>query len=263
MKNKLTLVLLCAISLTISCKKPLREEPYPCPPLIMLTKVTGTSRLDGDGSLKTVNMVFSYNQSNLLVKIKDGKKGIDISYTDVAYLTNVLYSDSSAAVAKRRLLEVLVLRPFNQPLKEQESIYEGDQLVSKSILDYTYTDELVTKVERTRNNQLVSEQRYTYKNGNMITHDDGAGKIYKYEYGVNRNPFNDIALKFRPGTMDFTSINEPTAVEEIQNGSTKKITNTYTYNTEGYPLTLKSIDSNGVLVVDYKFEYGTFPVGCY
>ena len=256
-------MLLCATVLNLSCKKIQLAEPTSCPPLIMLTKVTGTSKLDGDGTVKTVNMVFSYNQSNLLVKIKDGKKGIDIRYADGAYLVSVQYSDSSASVTKRRLLEPIVVKPFSQPLQEQESIFEGDQLVSTSILNYTYTDELVTKIERTQNNQTLSEQRFSYKNGNIVTYNDGAGKVYNYKYGFNRNPFSNIVLMFRLGTLDFTSVNEPVAVEEIQNGSIKKLTNIYTYNKAGFPLTLKSVDSNGAIVVDYKFEYGEFPVGCY
>lgn len=73
MKIKLTLLVLSALLFNLSCKKPVvYDNVGPCLPITFLSKVTGTNRLGVDGSLKPVNMIFSYDSTHRIARIQDG-----------------------------------------------------------------------------------------------------------------------------------------------------------------------------------------------
>ncbi len=253
MKNKLSLLLFSALFLILSCgKNTPTEDPESCPPIILLSKVSGTTNVD-----------FTYVDSRHLEKIKDGQRTTEIFYTDYTYVFKLQHLDNSTTTTKRKVLEVYTIMDDLKPGDELESDYEGNQLVFQSRNTYAYTDESITKTQTRLDDNSVTIQKYTLKNGNIASFDNGRGTIYTYKYDDKRNPFANRYLKYRMGSIDFFSANSVVEVEENQDGIRKIIKNTYTYNQDGYPLTLKSVNSEGTAVADYKFEYNTLPGGCY
>ncbi|MES2454191.1 MAG: hypothetical protein V4594_01565 [Bacteroidota bacterium] len=264
MRYKLTLSLLSALFFILSCSKTNDADDNnvgPCLPLTLLTRVSGTTTLGDTGGSRTVDMIFSYDEGNHLIRIKDGQKTAKFTYySGPGYL--VEYLDSTTSVIKKQVLQLQEFAPFEKPLKVLESHYEGDQLVFQSTNKYTYVNDLISNVQRTSGNTVVIQQ-YTFKNGNIATFDNGSGTIYSYKYDNKRNPFADRFLKFNMGPIDFASENSPTEIEENVNGVKKISIRVYTYNQNGYPTRVRSVSSDGTVILDYKFEYGIFPVGCY
>lgn len=265
MKIKLTLLLLCTLFLNLYCKKQVFDDNrVPCPPITFLSKVTGTNRLAGDGSLRSVNMTFVYdsNYDNRLVGIKDGLRSMDLVYHEWS-IFKILYSDSTTAVASRKVITLGSISQNSAPIAEFESIYQGDKLITQSTVNYTYTNGFATEVQRTSANNPTLVEKYTYQGSNISSYDNGKGTIYRYKYDRKPNPFAYKFLQFRMGDIDFTSVNSVIEVEVKENGVSKVSRTVYTYNPEGYPLTMKTTDSQGAITVDYKFEYGSYQGGCY
>ena len=263
MKIKLTLLVLVALFLNLSCK----EETFdlnggPCPSITFLARVSGTTSLGGDGSFRKVNMIFSNDSSNRLVRIKDGLKSMELTYHEWI-VSKLQYSDSTTTVPYRRIINLLGIGQNSVPELEVESIYKGDQLVSESRVEYTYTNEFATEVKRTSPGSPTIIEKYTYQGVNLASYDNGKGTIYSYKYDRKPNPFAYKFLRFRMGDIDFTSANSVIEVEVKENGVSKVSKTVYTYNPEGYPLTMKTTDSQGAVTVDYKFEYGSYQPGCY
>jgi hypothetical protein len=104
MKPKLTLLLFSAAMLILSCKKNDSDsDGDTCPPLIMITKVSGVTNLDGNG-MKAVNMVFTYGAGNSLVKIKDGQKTTKFTYDkDYRFIFEVEHADSAVSPVQRQI----------------------------------------------------------------------------------------------------------------------------------------------------------------
>jgi hypothetical protein len=157
----------------------------------------------------------------------------------------------------------LAIESTFRPSAEEESIYEGDKLVSKSRIKYSYVGDNNTEITYTSSTGATLVERYTFKDRNISSFDNGRGTIYTYKYGNKINPFANWLLMYRMGPTDFFSANEVLEIEENTNGLRKISRNTYTYNKEGYPITLKTINSSGITTQDVKFEYGSFSYGCY
>ena len=105
MKIPFTLLLLSILLVASSCNKnPIsKEDPDDCPPPFpLVTKITGTTSLGGDGSIKAVNVIFTYDTSVRLVNITDGQKKLDILY-DNRIAHQFQYADSTNADATRKL----------------------------------------------------------------------------------------------------------------------------------------------------------------
>jgi hypothetical protein len=265
MKIKLSLLVVCALFLNLSCKKQVFDvNTGPCLPITFLSKVSGTTSLGGDGSLRSVNMTFVYdtNNHNRLLKIKDGQKSIELDYHNWI-ISKLQYSDSTTSVPDRRVITLLGVTLNSSPVAEIESIYQGDKLVSESRAEYIYNNEFATEVQRTFANNTKVVEKYTYQGGNIATYDNGKGITYSYKYDRKPNPFAYKYLQFRMGDIDFTSANSVIEVEVKENGVAKVSRTIYTYNPKGYPLTMKTTDSQGAVTVDYKFEYGSYQPGCY
>ena len=255
MKNKLPLLLFSALVLILSCgKNTPTEDPESCPPIILLSKISGTTNLD-----------FTYVDRTRLVKIKDGEKSTEVFYTEGSfdYTFKFQYLDNTGTTAKGKVVDVRSMMNDFKPGEEIESNYEGNQLKFQSKISYTYTEESITRTQTRLDDNSVIIQKYTLKNNNIASLDNGSGIIYTYKYDDKRNPLANRILKYRMGSIDFFSANSVVEVEENQNGMRKIIKNTYTYNQDGYPLTMKSVNNEGTIVADYKFEYSILPGGCY
>jgi hypothetical protein len=262
MKPKLTLLLFSAAMLILSCKKNDSDsDGDTCPPLIMITKVSGVTNLDGNG-MKAVNMVFTYGAGNSLVKIKDGQKTTKFTYDkDYRFIFEVEHADSAVSPVQRQIFKALSVTDTG-PLRVFEYHYAGNELIFESANNYTYTAGFVSEVQRTSGNGVVT-QKYTFINDNMVAFDNGTGTVYRYKYNDKRNPFVNRFTRYQTGPVDFSSANLVTDIEEETNGSKKTSKIVYTYNQDGYPLTVKSVNNEGAVTLDLKFEYDEFMRGCY
>jgi hypothetical protein len=260
MKNKLPLLAMLIFSVLLSCKKNDNSEDLEKhQPITLITKVSGQTSLGGNGALRSINKEFFYDSSHMLVKIKDGKQTINISNSNHgAYI--IEYSDSTGSLITRRMSNALVVINDFYPSETEELYYEGDKLISQAKNKYSYANNFVTEVQTTAGSIVQQVKKYTYANNNVASFDDGKGNIYNYKYNDKPNPYANRFLKhLTGGDIDFTSAN---LVTEIAYGQTV-IKLVYTYNEQGYPLTVKSADANGGIIIDYKFEYDTFSGGYY
>jgi hypothetical protein len=263
MKNKISLLSLLVVSLLFSCKKNnnVVDTRYP---LTLLTKVTGQTNITADGALKTVNEQFYYDSSNMLVKIKDGKKTIHIAYNHFGP-NEIRYVDSTGSVITRRISNsrIVTSNPYPAPSETEEIYYEEDKLISQFIVKYSYTNGLLTEIKTTVGDVVQQIKKYNYTGKNLASFDDGKGNLYSYKYNDKLNPYANVYLRHLTGEIDFISPNLANEIEYGPTGSKTVIKIIYTYNEEGYPLTAKATDANGNKVIDYKFEYRKVTEGYY
>ncbi|WP_276090386.1 hypothetical protein [Pedobacter sp. JY14-1] len=260
MKYKLTLLFAAAIFILSCSKKDPDENMNPCSPLILVTKVSGMKH-ESNGSVSPVNMIFSYEYGRP-IQITDGLKTTKFFYdSSINSVYKVEHTDSAASPVKRTLFQALNISDAG-PIQVNEFHYEGNQLTFESVNDYTYTDGLVSKLQKTSDN-IVLTQKYTWKDGNMITFDNGKGTVYRYKYNDKLNPFVNRFTRYQTGPVDFTSANLVTEIEEVTDGVSKISTMTYTYNPDGYPLTARSVNQEGTVTLYLTFEYQEFKSPCY
>ncbi|RZK65175.1 MAG: hypothetical protein EOO85_28685 [Pedobacter sp.] len=262
MKLKLALLMLIALLFNLSCKKYVYESSAgPCPPITYLAKVSGTNSSNGNGSIRSVNMNFIYDNYNHLIGIKDGLKSLELTYHD--WLVRTLkYLDSTTTVPNRKVITLRDMSTF-LPIVDIDSLFQGNKFITETQVAYSYTNGFATEIKRISSNNATVIEKYTYQSGNIATYDNGKGAIYNYKYDRKQNPFAFKYLQFRMGDIDFTSVNSVIEVEVKENGVSKVSRSIYTYNSEGYPLTMKTTDSQGEVIIDYKFEYGLYRPGCY
>jgi YD repeat-containing protein len=213
MKNKLPLLLFSALFFILSCgKNTPTEDPESCPPIILLSKISGTNNLD-----------FTYVDKISLVKINDGEKSTEVFYTEGGfdYTFKFQYLDNTTPTAKGKVVDVRSMMNDYKPGEEIESNYEANQLMFQSKISYTYTEESVTRTQTRLDDNSVIIQKYTLKNNNIASFDNGSGTIYTYKYDDKRNPLVNRILKYRMGSIDFFLANSVVEVEENQNGIRK------------------------------------------
>jgi hypothetical protein len=252
MNRKLTLSLLMIILLLQACKKksvPGKEKEKPTP-IRLLTRVWGTDHYNQSGTIER-NTVYTYDEQNRLVKkVEDGTKVTNYTYKD-GVLTEVEYLFGGASTLKtvsKYLYE-------NGRVKGSTEIFytSSDVIQNESATTFIYTDGKVTSIESVSNGKPNGIRTYTYAGENIATYKGTNNYLYTYKYDDKKNPYWNKELKAVLRSADNFYMNN--AVEIMtEPGYNIKIIDKYiyTYDNEGYPLTMQTPDGKATV---RTFEY--------
>jgi YD repeat-containing protein len=245
--------ILTALTFT-SCKKD-KSDPGPGSgndETQLLKKVTETENgvttvhtLTYDANKRLVSVIsndnvekvfFTYDAAGNLTKVDQTEEEFHNIYT-YAYTNNVPVSGTFKSWHKEPGMQ--------------------DQLIEEDLLTYTVANNQVTKLhlEMTMGGGEV-DFNFTYNNGNLTKVEASDANLYKavFTYGTKKSAFPQVTkyiLDQAGFSLQFGSKHEilTTSYDFPGNTLDKTITNTYTYNSKGYPATATDGESN------LTFEY--------
>ena len=225
---------------------------------------------DGVQTGTTQVTTFTY-EGNFVTKIKREGAGGDnyekkISYENgkVSTVVEKYVRDSHAYTLKysyigNQLINVLETIPTN--LSINGSIQSGTFCKESQ---YNYNGNIVTKIkisyEKDKDGKVVNGSTftgttttYTFSNENIVKDDNGED-IDEYKYDTQHNPLRygnlDPEALFYPQRSKNNLLESSTT----RNGTKTTFSYKYTYNKEGYPLTVKHYENNQ-LVGTTEYEY--------
>lgn len=239
------LLLLFAAILLNACKKDKqseKEEEKPVP-VRLLTRYWGSVNYVGGSGLREQNTIFTYDDQNRLIQMKNGLQITDYTYKDdLLTKINLAYGNGFISVSEISYTE-------GKPKSSKETLFSAPGVIrSETVNNHIYTDGFLTEIQIFSNGALKGTTKYTYENNNVSSSDNGSGVVNTYKYDNKKNPYLNNYMKYLMLYPDFTSINN--MVENTKTAQ-KYI---YTYDEEGYPLTQKSPEGT-TPIYDLHFEY--------
>ncbi|MGZ5281419.1 MAG: hypothetical protein ACXWDO_09415 [Bacteroidia bacterium] len=256
--------LIAASTIVSSCKKDDPEPPTPTEPKCYIK----STKEDGKNQSQYV-----YNANNKVEKINNyGQDGTTIEeYTQITYDGNGRATRLDDYVeTEMNSYTTIEYNSSNLPTKAR--IYSRDSLGGLSeVAQLTNVYNSSNQVTRS-NIYFVSNgtpvlflyQEYTYSSGNVVTEKSyfadefGNGEltsISDYQYDSKKNPYLllNIPVLFSGAALSTNNVTSATYKDE--NGTvTESETYAYTYNGNGYPLTVVTTPSNGTpstLAIEY------------
>jgi len=254
MKKILTLAMIAAVFTLGACKKKkIEKEPEKPAPVRLLTRVWGQDSFSGPGSgTSEKNSVYTYDVQNRLIKISEvGSETTEITYKD-DLITQVEhhFSSSTAFSISKYTYE------NGKPKSSSETLYREPGVIrGESSTNFIYTDGKITAVESISEGKVTGIKKFTYSGDNIDTYTKDNGYVLSYKYDDKKNPYFNKELKLLMRSTDHFSANNATEVVTVPFPNVK-ITDSYvfTYDAEGYPITMKSPDGKSVV---RNFEYTT------
>ncbi|HEX2608743.1 MAG TPA: hypothetical protein VHK91_15275 [Flavisolibacter sp.] len=246
---------LAALTFT-SCKKDDDKNPggggsVP-PPSKLLKKVTQVE----DGVTTIYTLTYDANKRLTAYKSNDNTEQVLFTYDNDGNITKVEQQDAEFKNIYTYSYTAGV--PVTGTLKSwQKHAGEPDELIEDDILTYTVANQQVTNIHL--NMTMDGEEadfKMSYTNGNLSKVEIPGSDLYTatFVYGTRRSPFPQLSkyvLDQAGFSLQFSAKNELlSATYDFPNTTLDKtITNTYTYDADGYALT--SNDGETQL----KFEY--------
>lgn len=249
MKKQFFTLLLATATVFTACK----NDDVP----VIKTKVL--SKLISTEDDETTTHTFNYDVNKRLTSFgtADNEEKTSFTYDAGGNMTKVENIEGE----DKQVFEVAYANgiPTTGSLKS----YDGNQLESTINFEYTVADGKVTEIIQKIQTQQIAKSTITYQNGNVTkieTVSTGAGIFTRtYTYGTKKSMFTNPAVKYviDPAgiTANFMAKNE-VLTENMDSPGTEfdiNSTSTYTYDTQGYPLTANV--TSGDEVVTIKFEY--------
>jgi hypothetical protein len=250
MKKTLTLLLLSAVILLNACKKgkqPEKEKEKPVP-VKLITKYWGTVNNVGGSGLSEQNTIFTYDNQNRLINMKNGTTITDYLYKDdLVVKINVVIGNGFSMASE-------ISYQDGKPKSSKETLFSAPEVIkSETVNTYIYTDGFLTEIQIFSKGILKGTRKYSYQGNNISRYDDERGNVYTYKYDDKKNPYINKYLKYLMLYPDFTSVNNK--IEAVFNGNAKSAQKfIYTYDDEGYPLTEKSPEGS-TPISDLHFDY--------
>ncbi len=261
MKKQLFVLFVAALSALGSCKEDDNNDPDPNPGKgKVLSKVTRTDKTPGGDSTSISNLTF--DNSNRLTSMKINNN---------AEVTNFTY-DASGNLNKMEHIEgndktiFQITYQNNVPKTGSFITYENNVGQDTLNLIYTVSNGVVTQILQKAGIVEYAKSTITYADNNVskvkteLTGLPDMTTTLFYTYGSKKNPFASPAFKYIIDpyglSVMFNAKNEITGHKYDGPGTIldfETIT-TYTYDSNGYPLTATEKEGNTVTAT-VKFDY--------
>jgi hypothetical protein len=240
--NKHFAIFLICIAFTLSgCKKDKQKEPDEQEAKVkLLSKVTEISN-----GLTRVS-AYIYDDKNRIISIK----------TDNTQETKYSYKGEEIAAIELRSDNISNNSVFTysggKPVKIVRKSYDGGTLLKESTLSFAYSGELITDINTSENGVIAQKRRIKYKDSNIIETESESNVIIKVvnTYGNKFSQFKDSRQKYYTGVEFFDSFSVNDLLKAIiiyPDGSTLTSTHTYTYDGDGYPITLSTVNIHSAI----------------
>lgn len=136
-----------------------------------------------------------------------------------------------------------------KPAKIVRKSYDGGALQKESALSFAYSGELITDINISENGIIAQKRKIKYKDNNIIETESESNVIIKVvnTYGNKFSRFKDIRQKYYTGVEFFDSFSVNDLLKDViiyPDGSTLTSIHTYTYDSDGYPITLSTVNTH-------------------
>lgn len=239
--SKYSAVLLICIAFTLSgCKKDKQKVSDEQEVTVkLLSKVTEIS--NGTTRVST----YTYDDKNRIVSIKTGN----------TQETKYSYKGEEIAAIELRNDNISSNSVFTysggKPVKIVRKSYDGGTLQKESTYSFAYSGELITDINISENGIIAQKRKIKYQDNNIIETESESNVIIKVvnTYGNKFSRFKDTRQKYYTGVEFFDSFSVNDLLKAViiyPDGSTLTSTHTYTYDIDGYPVTLSTVNIHSV-----------------
>jgi hypothetical protein len=231
MNKYFAILLICLAFALPGCKKDKPKAPDEQGIQVkLLSKVTEIA--NGVTSMST----YTYDDKNRITSIKTGSTQ-EIKYS---------YNGAEIAAIEVRSGNISSNSVFSnsggKPVKIVGKSYDGGVLIKEVSFSFAYSGELITNINITENGIIGQKTKIKYQDNNIIETESESSVIIKSvnTYGSKFSRFKDSRQKYYTGVEFFDSFSVSDLLKTViiyPDGNTLTSTYTYTYDSEGYPIT--------------------------
>jgi len=255
MKKQLTLLIVAASLLLVTCKKKSGSDEPEQTPVKLLSRIIEVS---GFPTPTTKFRIYTYDEKKRISTISWAGK----EFTTYTYHGDELFSIETKFGNNKNVSEFSYAD--GKPKQIVRKFYTDGELKGGSILGNIYTGDKITEVHLNESGTVAQKRFYRYSGENIVGYDSQTDIFTTKEstFGTKKNMYFNSRLKYINAAENFDrySANDLlTSVIKYPNGAEGRQKNTYTYDDDGFPVTLlteytlESGESAGTY--RYTFEY--------
>jgi major membrane immunogen (membrane-anchored lipoprotein) len=258
MKKQLTLLIVAASLLLVTCKKKSGSDEPEVKPVKLLSRIIEVS---GFPTPTTMFTIYTYDDKKRISTIKIGGT-TTLTYS---YHGDDLFSIETKVDDKKYVAEVTYEN--GRPVSVAYKFYEGGDLKTQRKKGFIYTGDMITESHVNESGTVMQKIFNRYSGGNVVGYDSQTGDLITQDltYGTKKSIYYNSRLKYNisiEGFDRFSANDLLSSVRKYDNGEELHQKNTYTYDDDGFPVTLlteytlKSGPSGGTF--RYTYEYKTY-----
>ena len=250
--SKTCYILSFCLLLFLGCKKATEPSPEPYTPKKLLSRI-----IQVDNDSKTTFKTFEYDDKQRLKSINNGTTLDEYRYEGNNLVSTTFWTGLTKS-------EYTITYRDGKPDKAVRKVYELGKLISESTNGYIYANgNDPSEIHSTEAGIVRATMKLQYSANHNITRQEQQANIliiYENTYDTKPNIFTNSMLGFYfPGeNYDRLSGNNLIKSKIIYtDGTYLEITNTYTYDDDGFPFTrvYKAQHSSGGAPTTYKYTY--------
>ena len=253
--NLFLAVSLCSIVLS-ACKKSDDSSEEPVEPIKVLSRI-----IQVDFNNKTTFTTFNYDEKKRLRSVTNGTT-VDLYQYDG---DNLSYTEFWVGSSKT---EYSITYQDRKPIKAVRKMYNTGKLVKEVTMGYIYSSgKQPTEIHTKEADVLRAVNKFQYSgNNNIIRNEEQTDVLIITEntYDDKRNRFSNTMLGYTLYGEPYDRISPNNVLKKkliYPDGSYLEITNTYSYDAQGFPVTQVSKAVHSVAgdagTYKYTFEYAT------
>lgn len=253
MKKQLTLLIVAASLLLVTCKKKSGPDEPEVKPVKLLSRIIEVS---GFPKPTTKFTIYTYDDKKRISTIKTGSS----STTTYSYHGDELFSIETKFGDKKNVAEVIYEN--GKPVSIAHKLYEGGDLKRQIKKGFIYTGDMITESHVNESGTVAQKIFNRYSGGNVVGYDSQTDFFSKKDltYGTKKSIYYNSRLKYNISIEGFDrfSANELlSSLMKYDDGAELRQKNTYTYDDDGFPVTLLTeyTIENGMSAGTYRYTY--------
>lgn len=253
MKKQLTLLIVTASLLLVTCKKKSGSDEPEVKPVKLLSRIIEVS---GFPTTTTKFTIYTYDDKKRISTIKTG----GTTTATYSYHGDDLFSIETKFDDKKNVAEVTYEN--GRPVSVAYKFYEGGDLKTQRKKGFIYTGDMITESHVNESGTVAQKIFNRYLGGNVVGSDSQTDFFVKRDltYGTKKSIYYNSRLKYNISIEPFDrfSANDLlSSVTKFDNGAEGHQKNTFTYDDDGFPVTLllEFTDESGMSQGTYRYTY--------
>ncbi|NRF37118.1 hypothetical protein [Pedobacter foliorum] len=243
MKKQLTLLIVTASLLLVTCKKKSGSDEPEVKPVKLLSRII---EVGGFPTPTTMFTIYTYDDKKRISTIKIGGT-TTITYS---YHGDELFSIETKFEDNKNVVEVTYEN--GRPASVAYKNYTNGVLKNQRKKGFLYTGDKITEAHVNESGTVMAKIFYRYSGDNVVAEDSESDFVLKKDltYGTKKSIYYNSRLKYNISIEGFDrfSANELlSSLMKYDNGAELRQKNTFTYDDDGFPITL---------LKEYTFETG-------
>jgi len=253
MKKQLTLLIVAASLLLATCKKKSGSDEPEVKPVKLLSRII---EVGGFPTPTTTFRIYTYDEKKRISTIKIGGT-TTITYS---YHGDELFSVETKFDDKKYVAEVTYEN--GRPVSVVYKLYEGGDLKTQTKKGFLYTGDKITEAHLNESGTVMQKTFYRYSGDNVVGIDTESDFVLKQDltYGTKKSIYYNSRLKYNisiEGFDRFSANDLLSSLRKYDNGAELREKNTYTYDDDGFPVTLlkEYTNESGMSAGTYRYTY--------